>query len=178
MPVTRRSAIAIFALILCVGCHASIPPGPVPCPTVPQLRLPDVQAQIATYIDSGRYDADVAGVVDTARAWLEQQAPSAPQPAIVLDIDETSLSNWAAYRVNGWARILGGPCDLERGPCGIRAWQAMGRPASRRRSRWCSARELGVAVSSSLAGRSCAGRERNGEQGYTDCVIPLPPGRI
>ena len=48
------------------------------------------------------------------------------KPAIVLDIDETSLSNWPAYRANGWSRITGGPCDLERGPCGIRAWQATG----------------------------------------------------
>ena len=183
MRISRRPTIAIVALILCVGCHASIPPGPVPCPTVPQLRLPDVQAQIATYIDSGRYDADVAGVVDTARVWLEQRAPSAPQPAIVLDIDETSLSNWAAYHVNGWSRILGGPCDLERGPCGIRAWQAMGRSAGLAPTVALvqRARELGVAVFF-ITGRPPELREateRNlREQGYTwDGVILLPPGQ-
>lgn len=178
----RRSTIIGVALLLCAGCHASIPAGPVPCPVVPQLRLPDVQAQIAAYIDSGRYDADFADVVDGARAWLEQRAPSAQQPAIVLDIDETSLSNWAAYRVNGWSRILNGSCDLERGPCGIRAWQAMGRSpglaptvALARR-----ARELGVAVFF-ITGRPPEEREateRNlREQGYTwDGLVLLPPG--
>ena len=39
-------------------------------------------------------------------------------------IDETSLSNWPAYKANGWARIVNGECDLELGPCGLRAFQA------------------------------------------------------
>jgi acid phosphatase len=79
---------------------------------------------------------------------MQQQAASAPRPAIVLDIDETSLSNWPAYRANGWGRVVNGPCDLEKGPCGLRAWQATGQSkalaptlALVRR-----ARELGVAV--------------------------------
>ena len=54
-----------------------------------------------------------------------KRAPLVTKPAIVLDIDETSLSNWPAYRLNGWARITTGGCDAERGPCGIRAWQAL-----------------------------------------------------
>jgi hypothetical protein len=101
MRISRRPTIAIVALILCVGCHASIPPGPVPCPTVPQLRLPDVQAQIATYIDSGG-DADVAGVVDTAApagAPGRRRARSSRRHRSRRDV----ASNWAAYRT---ARIL------------------------------------------------------------------------
>ena len=64
-------------------------------------------------------------VVDEARTYLESRARLVAQPAIVLDIDETSLSNWPAYKINGWGRVVSGECDIERGPCGLRAWQAM-----------------------------------------------------
>jgi hypothetical protein len=73
------------------------------------------------------YDADVAPVVGDAQAWLERRAPQVGKPAIVLDIDETSLSNWPAYKINGWGRVVGGDCNLEQGPCGLRAWQGLGR---------------------------------------------------
>jgi acid phosphatase len=111
-------------------------------------NLYDAQRLVEQYIVGGRYDEDFANVVASARAWLETRAPAATKPAIVLDIDETSLSNWPAYRVNGWARITNGACDLQQGPCGLRAWQALGQSkalaptlALARR-----ARELNVAV--------------------------------
>ena len=85
----------------------------------------DAQARVERYISSGRYDADIREVAARARSYMEKRAPAVTKPAIVLDIDETSLSNWPAYRVNGWVRITNGPCDLERGPCGARAWQGM-----------------------------------------------------
>ena len=85
----------------------------------------DTQERINRYIESGQYDTDVAAVVAQARAYMEQRAPAVSKPAIVLDIDETALTNWPAYRANGWARITGGPCDVERGPCGTLAWQQM-----------------------------------------------------
>jgi predicted secreted acid phosphatase len=90
---------------------------------VPSLY--DTQARIGSYISSGRYDKEFAAVVARAQAYMEKRVSAVKKPAIVLDIDETSLSNWPAYRVNGWARITTGTCDLEHGPCGIRAWQAM-----------------------------------------------------
>lgn len=172
----------LLALLLFAGCAATVPPQPPPCPVVPQIGLPDVQRQIDEYIASGRYNADFAAVVDRARAYLEERVPQASRPAIVLDIDETSLSNWPAYRANGWSRILAGECELEHGPCGIRAWQAMGRSTAlaptlalvRR------ARELGAAVFF-ITGRPPDLREateRNlREQGYEwDGVILLPEG--
>lgn len=88
-------------------------------------RLYDTQARLERYISSGDYDKEFAKVVSRAQAYMEKRATVVPKPAIVLDIDETSLSNWPAYRMNGWSRITTGPCDLEQGPCGIRAWQAM-----------------------------------------------------
>ena len=91
-------------------------------PRVPSIY--DTQRQVEKYVDSGRYDRDVAKIVAAARNWLDKRARTATKPAIVLDIDETSLSNWPAMRVNGWVRIVNGPCDLQKGPCGHRAWQA------------------------------------------------------
>ena len=91
----------------------------------PIPNLAETRKQVDEYIDSGRYDRDVAQVVAAARVWLEKRARTAVKPAIVLDIDETSLNNWPALRVNSWTRINDGPCDLQKAPCGYRAWQAM-----------------------------------------------------
>ena len=91
--------------------------------TIPTLY--DTQGRIARYIGSGQYEKEFAAVVVRAQDYMEKRAGVVSKPAIVLDIDETSLSNWPAYRVNGWSRITAGPCDLDHGPCGIRAWQAM-----------------------------------------------------
>src|SRR5436190_1613793 len=50
------------------------------------------------YHDSGQYQADIAQVVAQARAYLQQRLQQNNfgnrKPAIVLDIDETSLSNY------------------------------------------------------------------------------------
>jgi acid phosphatase len=135
-----RTTATIIALLLTVACKTT--------PPVVTPNLYDDQRLVAEYVDSGRYEADVKKVVDQARAWLEARAKTATKPAIVLDIDETSLSNWPGYRVNGWGRVVNGPCDLEKGPCGLRAFQASGQSkaiaptlALARR-----ARELNVAV--------------------------------
>ena len=148
-------------------------------------RAPDLylaQRQVEVYIDSGGYEQDFARVVGQARAYLEQRAPSATKPAIVLDIDETSLSNWPAYRANGWGRVVNGPCDLDKGPCGLRAWQGMGRSKALAPTLALARRahELGVAVFF-ISGRPPNLREateRNlREQGYTwTGVVLLPEG--
>jgi acid phosphatase len=99
----------------------------------------------------------------------------------VLDIDETSLSNWPAYRLNGWGRIVNGPCDLQQGPCGLRAWQAAAQSKALAPTRQLArrARALGVAVFfiSARPPTLQEATERNlREQGYEfDQVILLPP---
>ena len=108
----------------CVQVPAPPAPPSAACGAVPALY--DAQRAIAEYIDSGRNEADVASVAGEARQGLERRAAEVSRPAIVLDVDETSLSNWPAYRANGWVRILRGDCDLETGPCNIRKWQEMG----------------------------------------------------
>jgi acid phosphatase len=145
-------------------------------------NLFDVQRQVERYIASGEYDRDFARVVEEARVYLEQRAKVVPRPAIVLDIDETSLSNWPAYKANGWVRIANGPCDIEQGPCGLRAWQAVAQSKALEPTLQLAkrAKELGVAVFF-ITGRPGTLREateRNlREQGYEwDEVILMPAG--
>jgi predicted secreted acid phosphatase len=167
-----RLALALAAALALSGCAGS---GRVP-------SLPATQKAVEAYIDSGRYEADFRKVVARARAYLEQQAGQATRPAIVLDIDETSLSNWPAYRANGWGRVVAGPCDLEKGPCGLRAWQGTGQSKALTPTLELARRanELKVAVFF-ISGRPPALREateRNlRDQGYTwEQVVLLPEG--
>src|SRR4051794_36824251 len=119
------------------------------CAPQPHVRnIYDAEREVDRYITSGAYDRDFARVVGDARAYLERQAKIVDRPAIVLDIDETSLSNWPAYKVNGWGRVLNGPCDLQQGPCGLRAYQALGQSKSLVPTLELAkrAKELGVAI--------------------------------
>jgi acid phosphatase len=147
-------------------------------PRVPNIY--DVQRQVEKYIDSGSYDRDVAKVVSAARIWLNKRVRTTTKPAIVLDIDETSLSNWPAMRVNGWVRIVNGPCDLENGPCGHRAWQAMAKSKAIAPTLALAqlAHKLGVAIFF-ITGRPHRLREateRNlREQGYDWTQLILEP---
>jgi hypothetical protein len=130
-----------------LGCASAPQPDVTPTPSsVP--RLYEAQQQVDEYIRSGRYEEDVGSVVADARAWLDERAKTAAKPAVVLDIDETSLSNWPAYRLNGWGRVVGGGCNLRDGPCGLRAWQALGQSKALAPTLALARRalELGVAV--------------------------------
>ena len=140
----------------------------------------DAQRLVEQYIVSGRYEEDVTKVVAGARAWLDQRSKTAAKPAIVLDIDETSLSNWPAYRLNGWVRITNGGCDLQQGPCGLRAWQALAQSKAITPTLALArhARELGMAVFF-ITGRPANLREateRNlRDQGYEWTGVILQP---
>ena len=47
-------------------------------------------------------------------------------PALVLDIDDTSLSNWDVIKANDFGRIINGPCAaLPEGPCGWASWDLL-----------------------------------------------------
>ena len=145
------------------------------------VNLFDAQRQIEQYVQSGRYEAEFQKVVADAQAYVERRAPQVTRPAIVLDIDETSLSNWPAYKVNGWVRITNGPCDIDKGPCGLRAWQDMAQSAALNPtlSLVNRATALGVAVFF-ITGRPAslqAATERNlRERGYTwEQVVLQPP---
>jgi hypothetical protein len=102
------------------------------CPSAPYVRFFDesqpanlgvLKLQLLDYKCFGAYDRDIAKALAEARAQVETRAGLVTNPAIVLDIDETSLSNWAVIAANDFGYITGGTCDsLPRGPCNDNAW--------------------------------------------------------
>jgi predicted secreted acid phosphatase len=93
----------------------------------------DAKVAARAYHDSGAYDRDLAIVADKAASWITQRALSASRPALILDIDETALSNWEIIKLDDFGRPIAGPCDPGSGaPCGWAAWDQLGRsPAIR-----------------------------------------------
>lgn len=145
-----RWSIAAALLIAGAGC-ASTEISTAPATTVvvePPPSLVETKREVGAYVDSGRYEAEVAAVVDQARAFLELRARRGGKLAIVLDVDETALSNLPSLRANDWGFIVSGPCDLPRGPCGLGAWIGMARSEPIRPVLALArlARERGVAV--------------------------------
>jgi len=141
-------ATLLFGLAGCAGTAApTSPPAPLPV-FVATPSLVETKREVSAYVDSGRYEAAVAAVVGQARAFLESRVPRGGKLAIVLDIDETSLSNLPSFRANDWGFVIPGPCDLPRGPCGLIAWigMAQAEPIKPVLALARLARERGVAV--------------------------------
>lgn len=70
-------------------------------PTEEPANLSDAKAAVLAYVDSGAYARDFAAVAADARAWIERRAAGrrpGERLAIVVDIDETALSNLAHMR--------------------------------------------------------------------------------
>jgi predicted secreted acid phosphatase len=91
------------------------------------INYAEIKGPIAPYVayyDSG-YRQDLAAVDAWAAAWIAWRAPFSRKPALVLDIDETSLSNWPEMLANKFAYVPDGPCHLPKGPCGMLAWDSM-----------------------------------------------------
>src|SRR5262249_41688740 len=83
------------------------------------------EAKIAAleYHRSGVYQRDLAAVTSEAAAWVAGEAPKVTRPALVLDIDDTALSNWDVITADDFGRVFDGPCDAPpKGPCGWVAW--------------------------------------------------------
>jgi hypothetical protein len=97
-----------------------------PQPPPPPLNIDKVKEALLAYRAEG-YDGDVAAVFATARAYVEGRAGEVNKPALVLDIDETSLSNWPNIKANDFGFISDGACDrLPNGPCGFKTWILQG----------------------------------------------------
>lgn len=94
-------------------------------------NLSAVKAALRHYVESGDHARDIASVAQRAEAYLTARAAQ-PGPheqgklAIVLDIDDTTLSSWPNTVANDFGLIKHGPCDLPHGPCGWAAWQELG----------------------------------------------------
>jgi hypothetical protein len=124
---------AAFLLACLVGLPLAAPARGASCPATPSVHfseagqpanLGELKLQLLDYKCFGGYDRDVAKVLTEARVYVETRAGAVDKPAMVLDIDETSLSNWREIVANDFGYIAGGNCAaLPNGPCGEHAWE-------------------------------------------------------
>jgi predicted secreted acid phosphatase len=84
-----------------------------------------LREKLLRYQASGEYEQQLHEVATDAARYLENRPEDGGRGAIVLDIDETALSNWPYLEANQLARLHYGPCDLPQGPCGWPAWADM-----------------------------------------------------
>jgi acid phosphatase len=89
-------------------------------------NLGDLKAELTSYHDFGGYERELAAADSAARAYLDAHVRHGHKPAIVLDIDETSLSNWVEIKADDFGYVPGGACaQLPAGPCGALAWDTL-----------------------------------------------------
>jgi hypothetical protein len=117
----------VFALECPVRGEPSIPPPEsIATPDKPIAKGSNIDTykrQLIKYHDGGNYIADIAAVIDAATAYVLGRAKEVRRPAVVLDIDETSLSNWDNLKADDFGFIEGGTCSLqEKMPCGFSDW--------------------------------------------------------
>jgi predicted secreted acid phosphatase len=93
-------------------------------------NLGDLKQELRKYQSNGDYDRDLTAVAAAAQAYVEERAGQVVKPALVLDIDETSLSNWPEIVADDFGYISDGPCKLPKGPCGVHAWERSARAAA------------------------------------------------
>lgn len=91
----------VVALLWAAGC-AQLPTKPAAepaaLPPAEPRNLGELKTELIRYHDSGDYGKGLAHVASQAKAWIEQRvAQKKPDEklAVVFDIDETALSNWA-----------------------------------------------------------------------------------
>jgi hypothetical protein len=83
------------------------------------VNVGDAKAAAVAYYNSGTYQKDIEAVGDQAVSWVNGRAASVKRPALVLDIDETALSNWEILKRDDFGRPIAGPCDEALdAPCG------------------------------------------------------------
>jgi predicted secreted acid phosphatase len=124
----RLGAIAaIFILSVCAGSAVRADGSLfVTSPSQP-LNVGDAIIAATAYHESGTYERDVDLVARQAAEWIAERAPAVRRPALVLDVDDTALSNWEVIVRDNFGRPIGGSCDLALdGPCGWAAWDQLG----------------------------------------------------
>jgi predicted secreted acid phosphatase len=166
-----------------------------PAAAEPQ-NLGDLKHDLNTYHDSGDYDRDLAAVGARAQTYLDAHLAGVKKPAIVLDIDETTLSNWGDLKANDFGYIPTGRCSLPAGhapkrkldaqdvvipnsPCGWLAWDtlATASPIAPTLAIFNDAKAKGVAIFF-ITGRHNAERKvttrnliRAGYKGWTRLIM-------
>ena len=145
----------------------------------------DAAISARAYHASGAYAAGMKQVADDAISWISERAPKVVKPALVLDIDETALSNWAIIKRDDFGRPIAGGCDLALdAPCGWAAWDQLGRdpPVAPVLALFRAARNAKISVFF-ITGRPEAQRKAtannltaSGYDGYTELAM-VPAGQ-
>ena len=103
------------------ACPAPVP-NHIPDPPPPPLNLGPIKRLLLDY-HAMHYNDDVAAVFESAKEFVRQNAASSKRPALVMDLDETSLTNWPNLAADDFGFIADGSCDmLPAGPCGFNRW--------------------------------------------------------
>jgi len=170
MLLQRWRVCGLIATLILIGSSAATPQGIsenhdfFAVKTQPP-NVGDAKIAALRYHDSGEYDRDLSLVADAARRWISHRSTEVRQPAVVFDIDETSLSNWEIIKLDDFGRPIGGPCEPSQdAPCGWAAWDHLGRdPAIEPALNvFRQARAEGVLCFSSPDAQNPSVRRRNG----------------
>jgi hypothetical protein len=87
------------------------------------FNIDTYKRQLTKYHDDGGYVKDIAAVMKDATDHVLGRAREVRWPAVVLDIDETSLSNWDNIKADDYGFIEGGACSLQaKMACGFNDW--------------------------------------------------------
>jgi acid phosphatase len=117
--------------------------------TTPQVNMGVLKTELKAHHTSGAWEREREIIAREATSYIVANAKTVQKPAIVLDIDETSLLNWAVMEANDFGYIPAGPCDaLPAGPCGYTAWEMSGRATAipSTLALFNAAKDAGVAV--------------------------------
>jgi hypothetical protein len=122
----RIVVVALISMLVAAGSAAA------ECPAMPELNIPppppaplniDKVKDLLRDYHGTHYMTDMAAAFAVAQSYVERRAGEVKNPAVVLDIDETSLSNWPNIAADDFGFIGRGRCDdLPDGPCGFDAW--------------------------------------------------------
>lgn len=125
-----RWAAIVFLTFCSCGCVTSARsdwPGSAPGLLLSN-NLSEIKEALIAYHDNGQYERDLERIDDAAAAYVVERAGKVLHPALVLDIDETALSNWERMLANDFSYFPSGPCEaLPKGPCGGPAYHALAR---------------------------------------------------
>ena len=124
--IARLAAAAAF--LIAVGCARTPSHDHAVARGESLANLGLVKADLLAYGTNGAYASDLATAVGAAETCVLARASQVRNPALVLDIDETSLSNWEQLVANDFGYFAQGGCDfLPKGPCGALKWDELGR---------------------------------------------------
>ena len=102
----------------------------IPKSNEPALNIDKHKEQLRAYhndvpqgAEASAYISDIKLVVGDALTYVTGRVAAVKKPAVVLDIDQTSLSNWRNLDINDFGFIKSGSCSLQdKHACGFDAW--------------------------------------------------------